>query len=41
MSTKTVSSIINAGKTYQFVDNGEPMRGGMKDVFFSPDNLHF
>jgi len=40
MSTKTVSSIINAGKTYQFVDNGEPMRGGMKDVFFSPDKSY-
>ncbi len=40
MSTKTVTSIINAGKTYQFVDNGEPMRGGMKDVFFSPDKSY-
>lgn len=40
MSTKIVSSIINAGKTYQFVDNGEPMRGGMKDVFFSPDKSY-
>jgi serine/threonine protein kinase len=40
MSTKTVSSIINAGKTYQYVDNGEPMRGGMKDVFFSPDKSY-
>ena len=40
MSTKTVSSIINAGKTYQYVDNGEPMRGGMKDVYFSPDKSY-
>lgn len=40
MTTKTVTSIINAGKTYQFVDNGEPMRGGMKDVFFSPDKSY-
>lgn len=40
MSTKTVTSIIYAGKTYQFVDNGEPMRGGMKDVFFSPDKSY-
>ncbi|MDD3507017.1 MAG: kinase [Parabacteroides sp.] len=40
MSTKTVLSIINAGKTYQYVDNGEPMRGGMKDVFFSPDKSY-
>jgi serine/threonine protein kinase len=40
MVTKTVSSIINAGKTYQYVDNGDPMRGGMKDVFFSPDKSY-
>jgi hypothetical protein len=40
MSTKTVTSIINASKTYQFVDNGEPMRGGMKDVYFSPDKSY-
>ena len=40
MSTKTVSSIINTGKTYQYVDNGEPMRGGMKDVYFSPDKSY-
>lgn len=40
MSTKTVTSIINLSKTYQFVDNGEPMRGGMKDVYFSPDKSY-
>ena len=40
MSTKTVSSIIKASKTYQYVDNGEPMRGGMKDVYFSPDKSY-
>lgn len=40
MSTKTVSSIITPGKTYQYVDNGEPMRGGMKDVYFSPDKSY-
>jgi serine/threonine protein kinase len=40
MSTITVSSLINAGKTYQYVDNGEPMRGGMKDVYFSPDKSY-
>lgn len=40
MITKTVSSIINIGKTYQYVDNGEPMRGGMKDVYFSPDKSY-
>jgi serine/threonine protein kinase len=40
MSTKTVNSIINPGKTYQYKDNGEPMRGGMKDVYFSPDKSY-
>ncbi|GAB6010352.1 protein kinase domain-containing protein [Dysgonomonas reticulitermitis] len=40
MNIKTVSSIINTGKTYQYVDNGDPMRGGMKDVFFSPDKSY-
>ena len=40
MSTKTVNSVIHKGKTYQYVDNGEPMRGGMKDVYFSPDKSY-
>lgn len=40
MSTKTVGSIINSGKTYQYVDNGEPKQGGMKDVYFSPDKKY-
>ena len=40
MNTKTVNSIINPGKTYQYKDNGEPMRGGMKDVYFSPDKSY-
>lgn len=40
MNTKTVKSIINSSKSYQFVDNGEPMRGGMKDVYFSPDKSY-
>lgn len=38
--TKTVSSIITQGRTYQYVDDGEPMRGGMKDVYFSPDKSY-
>ncbi|MGZ5190909.1 MAG: protein kinase domain-containing protein [Flavisolibacter sp.] len=37
--TVTVSSSIT-GKTYQYVDTGEPMRGGMKDVYFSPDKTY-
>jgi serine/threonine protein kinase len=34
---RTVNSVINPGKEYQYVDNGEPMRGGMKDVYFGKD----
>jgi serine/threonine protein kinase len=37
---KTVKSIINEGKTYQYIDNGEPKQGGMKDVYFSPDKKY-
>lgn len=40
MSTVTVKSINDSTKTYQFVDNGEPMRGGVKDVYFSPDRKY-
>ncbi len=28
------------GKSYQYVDDGSPMQGGMKDVFFSPDKTY-
>lgn len=37
--TITVTSNIT-GKTYQYLDTGEPMRGAMKDVFFSPDKTY-
>ncbi len=37
---RSAVSNINAGKTYQYVDNGEPMRGGMKDVYFGPDKSY-
>lgn len=40
MTTKSTTSIINPGKTYPYVDNGEPMRGGMKDVYFAPDKSY-
>lgn len=40
MQTQTVKSLIDPNKTYQYVDNGEPMRGGMKDVYFSPDKSY-
>ncbi len=37
--TITVSSSLT-GKSYQYVDTGEPMRGGVKDVYFSPDKSY-
>jgi serine/threonine protein kinase len=40
MTTKSVNSIITQGKSYQYIDNVEPMRGGMKDVYFSPDKSY-
>jgi serine/threonine protein kinase len=40
MSIQSVTSVIDSSKSYQFVDNGEPMRGGMKDVYFSPDRSY-
>ena len=40
VNIKTVPSTINAGKAYEYVDNGEPMRGGMKDVYFGPDKTY-
>jgi len=38
--TKTAKSIINPSQTYQYVDDGNPKQGGMKDVFFSPDKKY-
>src|SRR6478672_7887366 len=40
MSIVTVKSLNDSTKTYQFIDNGQPMRGGVKDVFFSPDKKY-
>jgi len=40
MQTITLKSILDNTKTYQYVDNGEPMRGAMKDVYFSPDKAY-
>ncbi|HEX2536117.1 MAG TPA: kinase, partial [Chitinophagaceae bacterium] len=37
---KTAASVVHPGKTYPYVDNGEPMRGGMKDVYFGPDKSY-
>ena len=39
-TTKSVTSIIDPTKVYHYVDNGEPMRGGMKDVYFAPDRSY-
>lgn len=30
----------STGKEYQYVDNGEPLKGGVKDVYFSPDKSY-
>lgn len=40
MSTITVNSIITPGKEYQYVHTDDPIRGGMKDVYFSPDRSY-
>ena len=40
MQTITLKSILDNSKSYQYIDNGEPMRGGMKDVYFSPDKSY-
>ena len=37
---KSVRSIIDRNKIYQYVDDGRPKQGGMKDVFFSPDKKY-
>src|SRR3954469_7380637 len=37
---RSVASIVDPATTYEYVDNGEPMRGGMKDVYFSPDKTY-
>ncbi|MET3981009.1 serine/threonine protein kinase [Mucilaginibacter sp. UYP25] len=40
MPTITLKSILDISKNYQYVDDGDPMRGGMKDVYFSPDKSY-
>ena len=40
MQTITLKSILDNSKSYQYVDDGEPMRGGMKEVYFSPDKSY-
>jgi serine/threonine protein kinase len=38
--TKTIKLVGISGNTIEFVDNGDPMQGGMKDVYFSPDKSY-
>ena len=37
---KTISVVSSNGQSYQFVDNGSPMQGGVKDVYFAPDKSY-
>lgn len=36
MNIVRVYSIVDTSKTYEYVDNGKPKQGGVKDVYFSP-----
>lgn len=36
----TISVRSTKGTTYQYIDNGSPMQGGMKDVYFAPDKSY-
>lgn len=36
MSVVRVYSIVDTSKTYEYVDDGKPKQGGVKDVYFSP-----
>lgn len=38
--SKTITVTTAEGKSYQFVDDGSPMQGGMKDVYFAPDKSY-
>ncbi|KQS92767.1 kinase [Chryseobacterium sp. Leaf394] len=40
MSVVKVKSIIDSSKTYEYVDDGNPKKGGVKDVYFSPDRKY-
>ncbi len=41
MSNKEiVHSIIEPSKTYEYIDDGNPKQGGMKDVYFSEDRSY-
>jgi len=38
--SKTITVTTAEGRTYEFVDDGSPMQGGMKDVYFAPDRSY-
>lgn len=40
MSVVTVNSIIDPVKSYQYIDDGNPKQGGVKDVYFSPNRKY-
>lgn len=40
MSIVKVTSVIDSTKTYEYVDDGDPKQGGVKDVYFSPDRKY-
>ena len=40
MSVIKVNSILDPTKSYNYVDDGNPMKGGMKDVYFSEDRKY-
>lgn len=40
MSVIKVNSILDPTKCYNYVDDGNPMKGGMKDVYFSEDRKY-
>lgn len=40
MKTITVKSIIDPSRTYKYVDDGNPKKGGVKDVYFAPDRKY-
>lgn len=40
MSRIKVNSIIDPSKSYEYIDDGNPKQGGVKDVYFSPDRKY-
>lgn len=38
--TIKVTSVIDTSKTYEYVDDGNPKQGGVKDVYFAPNRKY-